>query len=177
MMEDDRQLFDEVYAEHTLSIRAFFFGHTQDHEVASDLVQETYLRVWRHMKTLRQIPAERRRFWLFAIAKNILADYYRRRSVRQRYETRMREFRLAGGSNPAQAAEAGETLAAIDQAIKRLPENLREVLALHTMADMSSAEIAEVLGRPAGTVRYQLSLARKMLAEALGSDQSIRRLR
>lgn len=170
MAENDSQLFDEAYREHRRSIHAFFYGHTQSNDVASDLVQETYLRVWRHIKTLRRIPVERRKFWLFAIARNILADYYRRRSVRQRHETRMLEFELAGGSDPAQAVEAGEALAAIDQAMRRLPENLREVLALHTMADMSSKEIGEVLGRPAGTVRYQLSLARKMLAEALRSD-------
>lgn len=171
MMENDGQLFDEAYREHRHSIRAFFFGHTQNDDVAADLVQETYLRVWRHIETLRHIPVERRRFWLFAIAKNTLADYYRRRSVRDRYETRMLEYRLAGGSDPERKIENGETLVAVNEAIKRLPENLREVLALHTMADMSSAEIGEVLGRPAGTIRYQLSQARKMLNELLGSSE------
>jgi len=171
MARNDSELFDEAYREHRLSIRAFFFSHTQNDDVANDLVQETYLQVWRHMKTLRHIPVERRKFWLFAIAKNILADYYRRRSVRDRHETRMLEFGLAGGSNPAVTIENGETLDAIDQAIKWLPENLREVLALHTMADMSSAEIGEVLGRPAGTIRYQISQARKMLNELLGSSE------
>lgn len=171
MMENDGQLFDEAYREHRHSIRAFFFGHTQNDDVAADLVQETFLRVWRHVKTLRHIPIERRRFWLFAIAKNTLADYYRRRSVRDRHEMRMLEFGLVGGTSLASAVETGETLAAIDQAIKRLPENLREVLALHTMGDMSSEEIGEVLGRPAGTIRYQLSVARKMINELLGSSE------
>jgi len=169
MVENDGQLFDEAYQGHGGSVRAFFFGHTQNHEVAADLTQETYLRVWRHIETLRHIPAERRRFWLFAIAKNILADYYRRRSVRDRYEMRMMES--AGGWDTLLAVENGETLTAIDQAIKRLPENLREVLALHTMGEMSSEEIGEVLGRPAGTVRYQLSQARKMINELLGSSE------
>lgn len=163
MMDSDDQLFDEAYRAQGGSIRAFFFGHTQNHDVASDLVQETYLRVWRHIETLRRIPAERRRFWLFAIAKNTLADYYRRRSVRDRHETRMLEFGLPQGMDPAAEVETGETLAAIDQAIKRLPENLREVLALHTMGEMTSAEIGEVLVRPAGTVRYQLSQARRLI--------------
>jgi len=170
-MENDGQLFDEAYREHRHSIRAFFFGHTQNDDVAADLVQETYLRVWRHIETLRRIPVERRRFWLFAIAKNIMADYYRRRSVRERYEMSLRECRPAGGWDPASAVESGETLAAIDQAIRRLPENLREVLALHTMGEMSGEEIGEVLGRPAGTIRYQLSQARKMINELLGSSE------
>lgn len=171
MATNDGQLFDEAYREHRHSIRAFFFGHTQNDDVASDLTQETYLRVWRHIETLRHIPIERRKFWLFAIAKNILADYYRRRSVRDRLETGTMELGFAGGSDPASVVESGETLDAIDRAIKRLPENLREVLALHTMGEMSSEEIGEVLGRPAGTIRYQLSQARKMLNELLGSSE------
>jgi RNA polymerase sigma-70 factor (ECF subfamily) len=122
-----------------------------------------------HIETLRHIPVERRRFWLFAIAKNILADYYRRRSVRNRYEMRMMES--ARGWDTLLAVENGETLTAIDQAIRRLPENLREVLALRTMGEMSSEEIGEVLGRPAGTIRYQLSQARKMINELLGSSE------
>ena len=170
MMENDGQLFDEAYREHGGPLRAFFFGHTQNNEAASDLAQETFLRVWRHIEILRQTPVQRRRFWLFAIAKNTLADYYRRRSVWDRYETMLMECMLASRSDPQHEIENGETLTAIDQAIRRLPENLREVLALHTMGEMSSAEIGEALGRPAGTVRYQLSQARKMINELLGSS-------
>jgi len=55
----------------------------------------------------------------------------------------------------------------VDRAIRRLPEHLRTVLVLQVLGERTSAEIGEMLDRPAGTVRYQLSQARKRLAEEL----------
>jgi RNA polymerase sigma-70 factor (ECF subfamily) len=55
----------------------------------------------------------------------------------------------------------------MDAAIGRLPEDLRTVLVLQVLGDRTSAEIGELLGRPAGTVRYQLALARRHLADEL----------
>jgi RNA polymerase sigma-70 factor (ECF subfamily) len=51
-----------------------------------------------------------------------------------------------------------------------LPEALREVLVLHVLGDRNSTEIGAALGRPAGTVRYQLAEARRLLARALDID-------
>jgi RNA polymerase sigma-70 factor (ECF subfamily) len=55
----------------------------------------------------------------------------------------------------------------VDAAIQSLPDDLRVVLVLHLLGDRTSAEIGEILGRPPGTVRYQLSQARKRLAVQL----------
>jgi RNA polymerase sigma-70 factor (ECF subfamily) len=63
--------------------------------------------------------------------------------------------------------EERELVALLDLAIKRLPEDLRTVLALSVLAEMSSTEISAALGKPAGTIRYQLARARKYLADEL----------
>jgi len=68
-------------------------------------------------------------------------------------------------------------LEVLDAAIARLPEALRTVLVLQVLGDRTSAEIGELLGRPAGTVRYQLAQARRRLAEELrlmsGEEQEV----
>ena len=55
----------------------------------------------------------------------------------------------------------------MDLAIRQLPEDLRTVLVLHLLGEATSAQIGELLGRPPGTVRYQLAEARHRLAQDL----------
>jgi RNA polymerase sigma-70 factor (ECF subfamily) len=68
---------------------------------------------------------------------------------------------------PERIVERDRELRLVDEAIRRLPEPLRTVLVLQVLDERTSAEIGELLGRPAGTVRYQISQARKRLAEEL----------
>jgi RNA polymerase sigma-70 factor (ECF subfamily) len=50
----------------------------------------------------------------------------------------------------------------------RLPEEQRTLLALRFVAGLTSDEIGQALGKPAGTVRYQIAQARRRLAQELG---------
>lgn len=165
-------LFDEVYAAHHQALHGYFLGHTCDAEVAADLLQETFLRVWRNLHTLREMPLNQHRYWLFAIGKNLLTDHYRKQSARAMAEETLEENveRLAlAEQTPTLDAqvEHKDLLQWVDKAIRKLPEQMRIVLAMHVLGEMNSAEIGEALDMPAGTVRYQLSLARKRLAEDL----------
>ncbi|HZO89719.1 MAG TPA: RNA polymerase sigma factor [Chthonomonadaceae bacterium] len=167
-------LFNTLYAEHHRSLYAYLLGHTADGDTAADLLQETFVRVWRHIEEAGQIPEARRRFWLFAIARNIVTDHHRRRAVRQRHEGVLpeRDMPAEADGDPARTIEAQETAAAVDAAIARLPEDLRTALTLHLLGDMTSAEIGAALQRPAGTVRYQIAQARRRIARELGLMES-----
>ena len=61
----------------------------------------------------------------------------------------------------------------MDEAIKGLPEGLRTVLLMKVIGRMTSPQIGEALGIPAGTVRYRLSLARKRIARYLGMEEGL----
>ncbi len=161
--------FDALYEEHARAVHAYLLGRTGDDERAADLLQETYLHVWRHLDDLRQVPKERQRFWLFGIARNILYDHYRRQATRTRVEAQTSRERLAEYRDPAarERVECDTTLD-LEAAISRLPEELRTVLAMSLVGGMSSTEIGEALERPAGTVRYQLAQARSRIATMLG---------
>ena len=69
-------------------------------------------------------------------------------------------------------AEYGERLAQLDAAIRELPEEQRVILSMATAGGLTSREIGEALGEPAGTVRYRLSQARKQLADALDLEDA-----
>src|SRR6187397_363211 len=75
-------LFDGLYDDHRQALHAFFLGRTSDPELALDLLQEAFTRAWRSLDTLLPLPSERRRAWLFAVARNLVIDQYRGRAVR-----------------------------------------------------------------------------------------------
>jgi len=160
--------FDQIYDEHHQALHAYFFGRTGDPETALDLLQETFLRAWRNVETLSEFGANRRRYWLFTVAKNLLTDHYRRAATRAAAEeelVRDPERFVARPEEPGKRLEDRERLELLDEAIGRLPEQLRTVLLMQVLGKMTSGEIGEALDRPAGTIRYQISQARKRLAE------------
>lgn len=163
------RFFDALYAEHYRVLYAYLFGQTGDRETAADLLQETYTRVWQHLNQAWEIPAERRRYWLLATARNLVLDMRRRQEVRSRHEIVLQEQARQSplADNPEATVLRKEQMSAIDTAIAALPDDLRLVLTLHLLGEMTSAQIGDLLHRPAGTVRYQLAQARKLLAARL----------
>src|SRR6187200_231114 len=162
--------FDSLYEEHRQALHAFFLGRTSDHELALDLLQEAFVRAWRNLDLLLALPPGRQRAWLFTIGRNLVIDQYRSRAARGAAHDAL----IASTSPDDQLSEGPETAVErdhetrlVDEAIRRLPEDLRTVLVLQVFGEKTSSEIGELLDRPAGTVRYQLSRARKRLAEEI----------
>jgi RNA polymerase sigma-70 factor (ECF subfamily) len=162
-------LFDSLYREHYRPVFAYLLGRTGDREAAADLLQETFLRVWQRIADLCPLPDDQRRYWLFAVARSRVGDYHRRRAVRERHAAALPDTLPAGSADadPARVVEARETGAAVDRAIAALPDDLRTVLVMHLLTEMTSAQVGQALGKPAGTVRYQLAQARRRIARAL----------
>jgi len=159
-------LFDALYADHRQTLHAYFVGKTGDADLALDLLQDTFVRVWRNVSTLETLSAERQRAWLFSVARNLVIDQYRARATRTAIGQAL--AREAATANTDAAPVDADLLWRLDAAIRELPENLRTVLVLHALGERSSHEIGELLGRPPGTIRFQLAEARRRLVRALG---------
>jgi len=167
---EQASFFDRVYTAHRQALHAFFFGRTGDPEVVLELLQETFLRAWRHLSVLQTITDGEQRYWLFAVAKNLLTDYYRKQAVQASAFAQLAQEPIWANYPPPDVTmqwEMREQLHQLDHAIQQLPEELRTVLSLQVLGEMTSGQIGEIVGKPAGTVRYQISLARKQLAETL----------
>jgi RNA polymerase sigma-70 factor (ECF subfamily) len=131
---------------------------------------------------LGDLAPGRQRAWLFTVARNLVVDFYRSRAAANAahdavvLEASVNQTGVVGG--PEGDTLRGEDVDLIDAAIARLPETLRTVLVLQVLGDRTSAEIGELLGRPAGTVRYQIAQARRQLADELrlllGEEQEVR---
>jgi RNA polymerase sigma-70 factor (ECF subfamily) len=169
---DRLRLFDRLYATHASALHDYLLGRTSDAEVARDLLQETCVRLWRSIAEVRDLGPDRQRAWLFTVARNLVVDLYRSRASAEAATAALGQRALAAGAGVVAAAEADALARAdldlLDAAIARLPQELRTVLVLQVLGDRTSAEIGELLGRPAGTVRYQIAQARRRLAAELG---------
>ncbi|WP_052668543.1 RNA polymerase sigma factor [Nitriliruptor alkaliphilus] len=170
MTTRDEDGFTTLYETHRAPIHAFLLGRTSDRGVASDLLQETFLRAWRRWNDLDGFDDDRRRAWLFTVARNLVVDHHRSRATRTaRDEALAREQRPPDGHDPGAAEQVAlaEQVDRLHEAIAGLPEEQREVLAMSVVAGMTSGDIASATGVPAGTVRYRLHQARRQLARTL----------
>jgi RNA polymerase sigma-70 factor (ECF subfamily) len=171
---DDAAVFTGIFDRHRHAVHAYFLGRVSDPELARDLLQETFLRVWRRLSEIGPLPDGQQRAWIFTVARNLAFDSYRTGAARRaaeealRHQATTRETAVAG---PHARAELGERLAQLEAAIGQLPEDQRVVLSMSAAGQMTSRQIGDALGEPAGTVRYRLSQARKQLAAALDLEE------
>ena len=141
---------------------------------AEDAVQETFLRVLRHRGTLGEVRDHR--VWLIRIVWNIVLDRKRRAKTRPETEdvSDMARVLPAAGLTAEERAAAAEHHAQMLRLVDRLPAKEREVLVLSAFDELSSVEIAQVLGVTESSIRSRLFRARNIMAEMLERKRSLR---
>lgn len=128
---------------------------------AEDAVQDTFLKIYR---SRRWDGMENEKAFLARTAWRIALD----RLPKVRASVGGPET-ASGEDDPEQAVIAANWNAAVHRLIDALPEELRHPLALSAIEEMSSAEIAGVMGIPDGTVRTRLMRARQVLRQKLAA--------
>lgn len=134
---------------------------------AEDAVQETFLKLYRN-NTWKGIENERA--FLARAAWRIAVDRLPKSQADPAARIEVTELDLPSSApSPEQQAVSAAWHSAIHRLIDALPEELRQPLALSTIDDLNSREIAAILGIPEGTVRTRLMRARQMLKQKLSA--------
>ena len=141
---------------------------------AEDAVQETFLRVLRHRHTLSEVRDPR--VWLIRIVWNVVLDRKRRAKTRPETDdvTELARVLPWKGLSAEQIAAAAQHHAQVLGCIDRLPAKERQVLLLSAFEELSSVEIAAVLGITESSVRSRLFRARNLMAGLLNHTRSLR---
>ncbi len=137
----------------------YAFSLCRNEAQAEDLTQETFLRAWRYLSSLRD--DRKAKSWLFTTVRREFARQF------ERYQPVMEEL------DPEQVAGARgvDTEAwSLRRAVMDLPLKYREVLVLQAVGGYSGNEIAQLLGIPRATVNTRLFRARARLRQALESE-------
>jgi RNA polymerase sigma-70 factor (ECF subfamily) len=148
------------------------FSVLRNQQDAEDAVQEAFLRVLRHRETLGEIRDHR--VWLVRIVWNIVLDRKRRAKTRPETDDIADLARIlpATGLSAEQRAAALQHHAKVLGCVEKLPAREREVMLLSAFEELSSVEIAAVLGVTESSVRSRLFRARNLLAELLQHKRS-----
>ena len=148
-------------------LRGFARSLTGVADQADDLVQATCLR---GLDRIGQFTVGTRLdSWLYRIMRNLWIDEFRRR----RPVLSLAELPAADeipGVDGREVTIERLTLAAVGEAVARLPEEQRSVLMLVCVEGMKYREVAEILDIPIGTVMSRLARARQAVAEVAGDD-------
>jgi RNA polymerase sigma factor (sigma-70 family) len=162
----ERGAFDQLYARYARPLFGYVVDLVGDPGMAEEVVQDTFVAAWRGAAGFegRSSVAS----WLFGIARRQARDRIRSRRPEPGSEGELLDLRDPAAGPEARALELAiraELIAALD----RLPEHHREPLVLAFAYEMTGAEIAAVLGIPAGTVKSRLHAGRRALRQILES--------
>jgi RNA polymerase sigma-70 factor (ECF subfamily) len=165
--------FDALYRRYLAQVYSYAFHELGDHHDAEDATERTFLAALAALPRFeeRARPADGEgastfRVWLFQIARNAVA---RQRRSRRRHPVTTLDA-AAGIADPLdveRSAAVRDEAASAWQAVRRLPADRRQALELRFVDEMSTAEIAGVLGRSEGAVRVLVHRALRAVARDL----------
>lgn len=155
----DRAAFGRLYERYTDRIYTYLLYRTGSPQDAEDLMQRVFSQAFAALETFTPEGGSVRA-WLFTIAHNLLANYYRTRARRP-------SAPLEAAANavdpmlPLEGLEAQEDAREVRRALSRLSEERQHLILLKYAVGLSNAEIGRVLGKSEGAVK---SLIRRTLA-------------
>jgi RNA polymerase sigma-70 factor (ECF subfamily) len=163
-LRGEREAFAQLVAKYQRPLYVALRRLARNHDDTDDLLQEAFVRAYQHLKEFdRSRPFYP---WLHRIGVNLAITFMQRRSRQSNFSGLSTEeiFPAAPASdNPDVKAERGEMMAALEQAIERLPAEQKVILLLRTREDMSYQELSAHLGIEIGTVMSRLARAREKL--------------
>ena len=150
--------FEVMVRSHAGELYRYAHGLCRDVQIAEDLVQETFLRAWKHLHT--QTNRHTLRGWLYAILRN---EHSRLCLKNQPEPADLDEFKLAAPTEYDTSTEAY----VLRRAVQSLPVAYQEPLLLQVLAGFSCREIAGILNLTPGNVMTRVSRARRKLRDSL----------
>lgn len=169
----DPAQFDALYRKYVAQVYSYAYYELRDHHEAEDATERTFMAALAGLRRFeeRATPADGSgastfRVWLFQIARNAVAE--RRRRLRRRPEAPLEAAEgITSSTDVEDEATRHDDVAAAMRAIDRLPGDRRRAVILRFVEEMSTAEIAGILGRSDGAVRVLIHRALRSVARDL----------
>ena len=169
----DPARFEALYRKYLAQVYSFAYYELRDHHEAEDATERTFLaalaNLGRFEERARAVDGEGAstfRVWLFQIARNAVAE--RRRTLRRHPVAPLEAAaNVADPLDVAAVAIRHDEAAAAMRALDRLPTDRRRALVLRFVDEMTTQEIAGILGRSEGAVRVLIHRALRTMAREL----------
>jgi RNA polymerase sigma factor (sigma-70 family) len=132
-----------------------------------DVLQQTWLKVHRNIKTLNS--PDRLPVWLYAIARRTALSHWRGRYRREAFAEEHKDLTDVPAADVAEAFDDAEQ---VHQGLSRISPAHREILSLHFLEEFSVDDLSEILGIPPGTAKSRLFYAKRALRAVLEGDET-----
>lgn len=161
------EAFEQIMRSYGTRVLRLVIFWVKDRSLAEDITQDVFVKVYRNLPRFR--GDSNIQTWLYRIVVNECKGYWRSWSFRNI----LPQSWIKGGAEHSTESAVLEQ-ADRDQLVQQvmlLPKLYRQVIALHYYADLSIAEIAEILGASEGTVRTRLYRARQQLKQQMAGEE------
>jgi RNA polymerase sigma-70 factor (ECF subfamily) len=175
-LSGDPQAFGTLVDRYQTRLLNFINRTIGDRERAEDLVQEVFIRVFRHLHRFDQ--TKKFSTWIYTIASNLAKNELRNRSrnplvlfqtIKKHWEADHRPLQFEDTTaRPDDLYRKRFLKEAVDQCVDQLPTHHRAVFVLRELEGKSYAEIADITGCNLGTVKSRLNRARNSFAQLIG---------
>lgn len=162
----NQEIIERYYRVHRGELVAFVSLRTHHSDETEDIVQEVFLRM---LSAVRPISEETVGALAFTLCKNMVIDWYRRRTVRDDVA-----HELVGSAGVTTGYESAESVLSVreiteqmETGLARLPKDCQEVYRLHVYGGLKVGDICRETGEKYKTVEYRLGLARKQVRNYL----------
>ena len=174
-LDGDERAFGELVKRYDGRLVNFVYRTVGDRERAQDLVQETFVRVYRHMQRFDQ--SKKFSTWIYTIAGNLAKNELRNRSrnplvlfqtIRKNWEADHRPLEWEDSTfKPDDLYRKRNLKEMVEKAVTELPEHHRIVFVLRELEGKTYEEIADITGCNLGTVKSRLNRARNNFARVI----------
>jgi len=151
---------EDIWNEFSRRLRAFILSRVSDPDDADDILQDVFVKLHTRIDTLRD--EDRLAAWLYQIARNTIADYYRARG-----QTIAMPDTLAVEDEPFESDAPGRIAASLKTMVAGLPDRYREAVTLSELEGLPQHEVARRLGLSLSGAKSRVQRGRGMLREAL----------
>ena len=168
------QAFDIIVNRYKDRLHNFLFRYTHNHEDCEDLVQETFLRVYRSRHSYERIA--KLSTWMYTIALNLAKSMYKKKQRMSLISIHAddsdpdgREFEITDTTIlQDDALHIKLSVQELEKAMMDLNEDFREAIVLRDIQQLTYEEIAEITGTAMGTVKSRINRGRQQLQEIVG---------
>lgn len=165
-MDSTNEQFSQIYDQYIDKIYRFVYLKVNSQEIAEDITSKVFIRGWEAFQSPKEEIKNPGAF-LYQIARNAVVDHYRERGRTKTISADASPQIADLGVNAQDKAILSADVSIIKKAISKLKKEHQDVIIWHYLEDMPIAGIAELLGKPEGTVRVILHRGLKDLKDII----------